>query len=78
MKEDTAIKQLMDSLYAAEQLGLRQMNIGDVIRHIKKFQIAELRNMQDCFIKGKDLKDKRFCSEKSADDYIEKNYIYYL
>lgn len=78
MKEDTAIKQLLDSLYAAEQLGLRQMNIWDVIRHIKKFQQAELRNMQDCFFGGWNFKDKRICSEKNSDDYIQENYTYYL
>lgn len=77
MREDTAIKQLLDSFYTSEQLGLRQMNIGDVIKHIKKFQQAELRNMQDCFVEGMGLKDKIFCPEKSADDYIQENYTYY-
>lgn len=78
MKEDTAIKQLLDSFYTSEQLGLRQMNIGDVIKHIKKFQHTELRNMQDCFIAGMDFEDKKMDCEKAADNYVKQSYTWYL
>lgn len=78
MRTDTAIKQLLDSLKEARNLGLRQVQLDDILIYIKKYQIKELLNMQDCFIKGMCLKDKRFDPRKSADNFIEENYTYYL
>lgn len=80
MKEDTAIKQLLDTLYTCQKLGLRQIELSDIIKHIKLFQNIELSQMADCFAEGRLAEERGYAglSEVLANDYIEENYTYYL
>ena len=80
MREDTAIKQLLDTLYTCQKLGLRQVELTDIIKHIKLFQNIELNNMIDCFVEGRLIQENQgesHISEVSATNYIEENYTYY-
>lgn len=82
MRTDTAIKELLDSLKQARNLGLRQVQLDDILEHIKKFQAKELLNMKFCFMEGRDFQaesgNENVYFEKSADDFIQENYTYYL
>lgn len=79
MREDTAIKQLLDTLYTCQKLGLRQVELNDIIKHIKLFQNIELSQMADCFVEGRLAEERGYAglSEVLANDYIEENYTYY-
>ena len=80
MKEDTAIKQLLDTFYTCQKLGLRQIELSNIIMHIKLFQNIELYQMADCFAEGRlaeERGDARL-NEVSPNNYIEENYTYYL